>query len=300
MEDHDSPAPRSRSTRRRYLRLTGGAFASVAFGTTRSLAAPPPEPHGSAFGLLPRSAISFHLGVASYTFRKFDLERTLAMTRRVGLDFICLKSFHLPLEAKPDEIAAVAAKVKSAGITLYGGGVIAMKSEQDVTHAVDYAMAAGMKTITAAPTPEILPVIDQIIKKHDITIAIHNHGPTDRHFPTPESVYEKVESLDRRIGLCIDIGHTVRVGADLVASIRKCGDRVFDLHVKDVTAATPQGAGTPLGRGIIDVPGLVRALIEIKYRGVAAFEYEEQPDDPLPGLAESVGYLKGVLATIGE
>ena len=140
--------------------------------------------------------------------------------------------------------------------------------------------------------------IDEKIKMYDIQVAIHNHGPGDPHFPTPQSVYEKVERLDRRIGLCIDIGHTVRIGADLLGSVRKFGDRLFDLHIKDVTAATPRGVGTPLGRGIIDIPGLVRALNEVKFKGVAAFEYEEQPDDPLPGLAESVGYLKGVLATI--
>jgi sugar phosphate isomerase/epimerase len=133
---------------------------------------------------------------------------------------------------------------------------------------------------------------------YDIKVAIHNHGPGDRFFPTPESVYDRVSSLDRRIGLCIDIGHTVRIGADLLGSVRKYGDRLFDLHIKDVTAATPQGAGTPLGRGIIDIPGLVRALVEIKFKGVAAFEYEEQPDDPLAGLAESVGYMRGVIAAI--
>ena len=117
--------------------------------------------------------------------------------------------------------------------------------------------------------------------------------------PDPAKRLQRGQSHSTRvIGLCIDIGHTVRIGADLLGSIRKCGDRVFDLHIKDVTAATPQGKGTPVGRGIIDFPGLVRALIEVKFKGVAAFEYEEQPDDPLPGLAESVGYLKGVLAAI--
>ncbi len=280
-------------SRRQCLRLTGGALASLAlFRESRTAGATQPE------AARPRAPIPFHLGLASYTCRKFNLDTTLAMTQRVGLDRICLKSFHLPLDATPAAIAAAAEKVKAAGIVLYGGGVISMKTDRDVTHAFDYARAAGMTLITAAPTPEILPVIDGKIKMYDIQVAIHNHGPTDRHFPTPESVYEKVDSLDRRIGLCIDIGHTVRVGADLVGSVRKCGDRLFDLHIKDVTAATPQGKGTPLGRGIIDIPGVVRALIEVKFKGVAAFEYEEQPDDPLPGLAESVGYMRGVIAAM--
>jgi sugar phosphate isomerase/epimerase len=173
-----------------------------------------------------------------------------------------------------------------------------MKSERDIVQAFEYAQAAGMRTITAAPIPDVLPVLDERIKNYDIVVAIHNHGPTDRYFPTPQSVYDAVKSLDHRIGLCIDIGHTVRVGADLLGSVRSCGERLFDLHIKDVTAATPEGHGVPLGRGIIDFPGLVRALIEVKFKGVAAFEYEEQPDDPLPGLAESVGYLKGVIATL--
>jgi sugar phosphate isomerase/epimerase len=279
-------------TRRQYLRFTAGTLGALALLPEPGIAGSE-QPAGSRS----RTTAGFHLGLASYTCRKFDLDRTLAMARRVGLDHICLKSFHLPLDAKPAEIAAVAEKVKAAGLVLYGGGVITMKTEREVTQAFDYAKAAGMALVTAAPTPEILPLVDQKVKMYDIQVAVHNHGPGDRYFPTPQSVYERVENLDRRIGLCIDIGHTVRIGADLVGSVRKFGDRVYDLHVKDVTAATPQGGGVPLGRGIIDIPGLVRALIEIKFKGVAAFEYEEQPDDPLPGLAESVGYMRGVMAT---
>jgi sugar phosphate isomerase/epimerase len=273
--------------------MTGGAIVSLAAApTARAWGATGAEPARS------KSRIPFHLGLASYTLRNFSLDRALAMTRRVGLERICLKSVHLPLDAKPAEIATVAGKVKQAGLILYAGGVISMKSERDVVQAFDYAKVAGLPMITAAPAPELLPVLDEHVKKYDIAVAIHNHGPGDRYFPTPKSVYDAVKALDRRIGLCIDIGHTVRIGADLSGSIRSCGDRVFDLHVKDVTAATQEGHGTPVGRGIIDFPGLVRDLIEVKFKGVAAFEYEEQPDDPLPGLSESVGYLKGVLAVI--
>jgi inosose dehydratase len=279
------------STRRRYLQVTGGALASLALvPRSRARAAT------GAGASRPKREIPFHLGLASYTLRTFDLDRALAMTGRVGLDRICLKSMHLPLDAKHAEISAVVEKVKRAGLILYGGGVVTMRRERDIVQAFEYAKAAGMRTVTAAPIPEVLPVLDRHIKNYDVVVAIHNHGPGDRYFPTPQSVYDAIKSLDHRIGLCIDIGHTVRVGADLLGSVRSCGDRLFDLHIKDVTAATPQGRGVPVGRGIIDFPGLVRALIEVKFKGVAAFEYEEEPDDPLPGLAESVGYMRGVLA----
>lgn len=240
----------------------------------------------------------FALGLASYTLRKFDLDQTLAMTRRVGLTHICLKSFHLPLDATPEQIAAAVAKVKEAGLDLYGGGVITMKTEKDVNQAFEYAKAAGIRTIVGAPVPDVLPLVSQKVKQSGIEVAIHNHGPGDKVYPTPESIYQKVEKFDKRIGLCIDVGHTLRIGADPVADVERFADRLLDLHIKDVSAAKPEGQTVEIGRGVIDIPALLRALIKTGYSRVASFEHEKDENDPLAGLAESVGYIRGVLAAI--
>jgi sugar phosphate isomerase/epimerase len=246
----------------------------------------------------PAAKRTFELGLASYTLRKFPLDKTLAMTRRVGLKYICLKSFHLPLEAKPEEIASAAAKVKAAGIVLYGCGVVSMNKPADVEQAFDYAKAAGMKTIVAAPKPDLLPLVEKKVREHGIQVAIHNHGPGDKTYPTPQSIYEKVCELDKRIGICIDIGHTLRIGADPVESTRKYADRILDIHMKDVSAASPQGQTVEVGRGVIDIPAFLRALRDIKYCGIVSFEHEKDENDPLAGLAESVGYVRGVLAVV--
>jgi sugar phosphate isomerase/epimerase len=281
------------ASRRRFLQTTGAAAASLTWAgqTPIATAAEPP-------GRKAKPPKPFQLGVASYTFRKFDLEKALAMTRRVGLRYICFKSFHLPLEATPDQIAAAVAKVQQAGLVLYSGGVITMRNQKEIDQAFEYARAAGMKMIIGAPTAEVLPLVDAKIRQTGIAVAIHNHGPGDKNFPTPQSVYEKVKDFDRRLGLCIDVGHTIRVGADPVESARKYADRLLDVHMKDVTAATPKGSEIEVGRGIIDIPGLLRTLMGVNFAGVVSFEYEPQPDDPLPGLAESVGYVKGVLAML--
>jgi hypothetical protein len=220
------------------------------------------------------------------------------MCRRVGLNHICLKSFHLPLEATAGEITAAVAKVRQAGIQLYGGGVISMKTDAEVDHAFQYAKTAGMKRIIAAPSPEILPRIEQKVQQYDIQVCIHNHGPGDRYFPTPEIAYEKIKGFDQRVGLCHDIGHTLRYGEDPIAQTKSCADRMLDIHLKDVTEATRKGEAIACGRGVIDLPLLVRTLVQIGYSGIASFEYEAQPDDPLPGLAESVGYINGVMDTL--
>ena len=287
-----------KQTRRRFLQAAGlGAAASL----TQA---------GSSFGRDLRSRGKrqtqgrragkrlFELGLASYTLRKFKLDETLAMTKQLGLKYICFKSFHLPLESTEAEIKEVVAKVKEAGLTLYGGGVISMKKEADVHRAFDYAKAAGMKVIIGVPAPDLLALVNEKVQQYDIKVAIHNHGPTDELYPTPASAYEKIKDLDKRIGLCNDIGHTQRAGVDPSVSAKKSADRLLDVHMKDVSAATAKGHGVEIGRGVIDIPRFLRTLLQIKYAGIVAFEYEKDAEDPLAGLAESVGYVRGVLATV--
>jgi sugar phosphate isomerase/epimerase len=278
-----------KQSRRDFIRMTGAAVAASLVGTSSSLSAPK-EPAQSTQARL------FGLGLASYTLRKFNLDQTLAMAQRVGLKYIALKSVHLPLESTQPEIEAVAAKVKEAGLELYGGGVIYMKNEAEVNQAFDYAKAAGMKVIIGSPELELLSLVNKKVQEYDIKLAIHNHGPGDKTYPTPASAYEKIKDLDKRVGLCDDIGHTQRAGVNPSESAERFADRLLDIHIKDVSQATAKGQAVEVGRGVIDIPGYLRTLIRVGYAGVVAFEYEKDADDPLAGLAESVGYVKGVLA----
>jgi len=246
-----------------------------------------------------KSKAKFELGLASYTLREFNLDDTLAMTKRVGLKYICFKSMHLELNSTPAQIESTVQKVKDAGLILYGGGVIYMKNEKQVNDAFDYAKAAGMKIIVGVPQPELLPLVNEKVRQYDIKVGIHNHGPTDKVYPTPASAYEKIKDLDKRIGLCNDIGHTMRAGIDPAVSARKYADRLLDVHIKDVSEATAKGHGVEIGRGVIDMPKFLKTLIKIDYDDIVSFEYEKDGKDPIAGLAESVGYVKGVLAAIG-
>lgn len=278
--------------RRQFLQLAGaGAAASLAGGNV-SLG------QARRAGRRRAGKPLFQLGLASYTLKEFNLDETLEMTNKVGLKYVCFKKFHLELDSTPAQIEATVAKVKAAGLTLYGGGVISMKKEDEVHQAFDYAKAAGMSVIVAGPSPEMLPLIEKKVKQYDIKVAIHNHGPGDKHFPTPAIALKKIKDLDKRIGMCHDIGHTKRYGADPIAETELCGDRLHDVHIKDVSAANKDGHGVEIGRGIIDIPRFVRTLVKMKYAGIVSLEYEKEPKDPLAGLAESVGYVRGVIATL--
>ena len=279
-------------SRREFLTVAAaGTAAAFVAGNVSS-------PHQAALAAVTPQSAKFELGLASYTLRKFDLNQTLAMTKRVGLKHIAFKDFHLAMNSTPEQIQEAVVKVKDAGLDLYGGGVIYMRNEQEVSRAFEYAKAAGMRVIIGVPNPELLPLVDKKVKEYDIKIAIHNHGPTDKMYPITATAYEKIKNLDPRIGLCDDIGHTIRAGVDPSASIEEFADRLFDVHFKDVSAATPQGSAVEVGRGVIDIPQVVRTLIKINYTGIVSFEYEKDENDPLPGLAESVGYVRGVLKVL--
>ena len=243
--------------------------------------------------------IKFQLGLASYTCRNFDQVKAIEMSRRAGLKMICFKDMHLKMESTDEQCAAAAEACKKAGLTLYGCGVVNMPNEAAINNAFRYAQAAGMNTIISTPKPELLPMVEEKVKETGIYIAIHNHGPGDNVYPTPESIMQKISSFDKRIGLCIDVGHTARIGADVVKSLRDYRDRIHDIHFKDETKAASDGQTCICGRGVLDLPAYISTLMEIGYDRVVSFEYEADANDPLPGLMESVGYTRGMMRMLG-
>jgi inosose dehydratase len=237
------------------------------------------------------------MGITTYTLRKFPLDQAIEMILKAGVKYVSLKDSHLAMKSTAEQRHEVHDKLRKAGLTLTGGGVIAIKNaEKDVQAVFQYAKDAGMRTIVCSPEPEALDLVEKAVRDFDLRVAIHNHGPGDKHFPSPFDVWKMVKERDKRMGLCIDVGHTVRIKVDPVEAITQCKDRLYDFHMKDVTAATPQGSPTELGKGVIDIPAVLKALLAIKYDGNVALEYEANPDNPMPGVLESYAFVRGVLA----
>jgi sugar phosphate isomerase/epimerase len=245
-----------------------------------------------------KNEFDFKLGVASYSLRNFSRKEALEMTVRCGMDRICFKSMHLPLDSGKAEIKQAVADCREKGVTLYGGGVIYMNSKAEVDQAFEYAKTAGMELIVGVPQHELLEYVEEKVKDYDIKLAIHNHGPGDDLYPSAESAYNLIKNMDKRMGLCIDIGHTKRIDRDPEQDVKDFFDRVHDIHIKDVTAAKADGTTCIIGRGVIDIPSFLETVVKMGYKGTLALEYEADGNDPLPGMMESFGYTKGVLAML--
>jgi sugar phosphate isomerase/epimerase len=244
----------------------------------------------------PETGESFKVGMAGYTFVKFDLDKTLETLEKADVHYLCIKDFHLPLNSTGEQIAAFQAKLKSKKVTGYAVGPLYMKTEAEVDRAFDYAKRVGVKLIVGVPTYELLPYVDKKVKEYDFHYAIHLHGPDIELFPDADDVWESVKDLDPRLGMCLDIGHDTRNGKDPVADLKKYHSRVFDIHIKDVTGDTKTGYSVEIGRGIIDIPAFVNMLREVNYTGVCSLEHEKNMENPFMGIAESIGYFRGVIA----
>lgn len=242
----------------------------------------------------------FKLGVASYSFRKFSREQAIQMTKQLGTPYLNVKDFHLPLDSTPEQIDAAKKEFADAGIITVGCGNVNFQKDDpaDIRAKFEYARRAGFPLIVCAPTAITLPKLEPFVKEYNIKIAVHNHGPEDTHFPTPQSVLKIVKDMDPRCGLCIDIGHTARTGVDVVASIAEAGPRLLDMHVKDLAQTRVKESQVAVGEGKLPFPQIFLQLIKMKYGGCVNLEYEIDPDNPLPGMQKSFSYMRGVLAGI--
>ncbi len=257
---------------------------------------------GFAFAGENKSASSspIRLGIASYTFRNFDQAHLIDFMKQLKTAYLNLKDTHLPMTPL-DQVATKAAEYRAAGMTLTALGTIYFPKDDDddIRAKFEYCKAAGVSLIVGAPTHETLPRVEKFVKEYNIRVGIHNHGPEDKQWPSPLTVLDAVKDMDPRMGCCIDVGHTMRTGTDVVDAIRKAGPRLFDIHMKDLAQSNVKESQVAVGDGLMPVPQIFKALIEMRYPGQVDLEYEIFPSDPLPGVIKSFAYMRGVLAGMG-
>lgn len=281
------------------MKLTRRNFVKTA-GTGVIAASLPAFTSGAGNELPVKVADTFRLAIAGYSFAKLNLDQSLAIMKKVGVNFLGVKDFHLPLTSSKEVIDETLAKMKSFGVEPYGVGPIYMKSETAVDQAFAYARLVGVNLLVGVPDIKFLPYVEKKVKEYNIKLAIHNHGPDLPLYSSPEDVWKEIRNLDPRIGFCLDIAHTARLGLDPIEACVKFKDRIYDFHIWDVDKPEKAGWCVEAGRGIIDFPGFFKTLRDQKYSGTCSLEYGKDMNDPLAGIAESIGYFNGVLGGLGK
>ena len=244
--------------------------------------------------------LPIRLGIASYTFRSFDAQHLMDFAKQLKTPWLNLKDMHLPM-TPVDQIKPKADAYRANGFILTAAGTIYFTKvdDADIRPKFEYLKAAGIPMTVCMPSREVVPALEKYVKEYDIRLAIHNHGPEDKNFPSPLDVLAAVDKLDPRIGLCIDVGHTMRAGTDVVDAIKRAGPRLFDVHMKDLANGSEKDSQVAVGEGIMPVRAIFQALIDQHYPGYVDLEYEIHADDPMPGVLKSFASMRDTLNKMG-
>lgn len=242
-----------------------------------------------------RGSDDFRIGVAGYSYRKFDIDQTLKYLQSMDVKYLSVKDFWLPLDSTVEQMDAFKAKCASYGVEGYILGPIYMRTQEQVDKTFDYVARYGSDMFIGVPNYELLDYVLAKVKETGIRVAIHTHGPDGAAFPDIRTIVEMVKDPSLGVGCCMDLGHTFRSGYDVAKDIRKYGKWIYDIHIKDETAASKAGKTWEMGRGVMDFEPIVKALRKIGYKGVVSLEFEKNANDPHPGVAESIGYLRAVM-----
>lgn len=279
------------TTNRRNFLMGSAGLAALGLGAVEAAAAP--EPADGQAG-------DIKLGVASYSLRGFSRDVAIKAIKQLGTPYVNVKEFHLPYRDTPEDLRRGVKRFQDAGLTITGGGTISLQKDDDadIRRYFEYAKNCGMPQMIIAPTKQTMPRIERFVKEYDIRVAIHNHGPEDRHFSSPYIALEVIQGMDPRVGLCIDVGHTMRDRVDVVKSIADAGPRLLSLHMKDLAKSEDKASQVEVGKGVMPVVAIFRQLKKMNFAGYVDLEYEINEENPLPGMKESFAYMRGVLAAL--
>ncbi len=290
---------------RRYFLKTAGTIGAgiglLGLGNSRLLAAP------SANGAPNAEKLGWHLGCQAYTFRKFTFYEAIDQIASVGLHYVETYPGQKLSRQKPNILTnasvspairkEIKKKLADSGVKLinhYLNGLT--KKEADTRRLFDYAKDMGVETIVSEPTPDAFDTIEKLCNEYGINLAVHNHPAPSRYW-NPETVLQVCKGRGKRIGACPDTGHWVRSGIKAVDALKKLEGRIISFHVKDVSEFGVRKAhDVPWGTGAADAEAVLAEVHRQGFKGVFSIEYENNPENPLPDVAQSVAYFDKVAA----
>lgn len=283
------------ATRREF---TTGLAAAAAGVTLAPRAAAKARMKPSVFG-------GVQVGVQSYTFRAFDIDRMIAAMTSIGISSVELWNGHLePMKTTEDGFRAVKRKFDDAGITVnaYCANFPNTATDEHLERAFRGAALLGTKVMTSSVEQPIVPRLDQWCRKHKIRMGLHNHWLGDKWFKGDKSINfegpadwaRALEGRSEYLGINLDIGHFSASGHDPVPYFREHHGRIFNLHVKDRDKDADH-TYRKFGEGATPIAEVLRLARDLKFRYAANIEYEMDERDPTEGVRHSFEYVKKIL-----
>ncbi|MGI9474557.1 MAG: sugar phosphate isomerase/epimerase family protein [Rubripirellula sp.] len=276
-------------TRRRFLAASATVLASSTLASHQAIASPEVDRFGG-----------WPVGIQSFSLRKFSLDEAIRHMQGLGVHFVEFYSKHVPIDSTAEQLGELSSKLNAADIQMSSHGVNKFTSDHDANRTVfEFAKRAGLKNITANPTPDAFDSLDKLVAEFDIRICIHNHGP-GASYDKINDVVEAVKDHDPRIGACVDTGHFIRSKEDPIEAVTRLGNRVFALHIKDEETQEKKSRNVIIGDGFLDVTKLFQTLKAVNFPvdGSISLEYEANADNPIDDIQQCLNVAEEAIAKV--
>jgi inosose dehydratase len=281
-------------SRRRFVGMACGTLGGAALATQVLHAM------GPARWIAENAPANFQLGIQLYSLREFPLDVALQHAKEIGFKQVEFYGGMFAIDSSDEKIEGVVKQVQSLGLKISAHGVNGFGKDAAANRKVfEFAKKAGIKTISADPTPEAFDSLNGLVKEFDIRIAIHNHGPNHRYNKAVD-VLRAIDGKDERIGACADLGHFIRSGERPTDVIRLLKGRLYGIHLKDFAEMQDKTQGVILGKGHLNCSEVFEALQQAKFPedGALSLEYEENPKDPIADIRECYAIASKALSSV--
>lgn len=249
----------------------------------------------------------FPIAVQCWTFRHFSFFESLQKIKDLGIRYVQPYPGQILDKDNPglgfdhnlpdEQIERVKSQLEDMGLSLVSYGVVDFANdEEEMEKVFAFARKMGIRTIVTEPSYDDYFLIEKMVKKHGIRIAVHNH-PEPSKYARPETVLYRVDGLDQRIGACTDTGHWMRTGVVPVEALRALEGRIQDVHLKDLNVfGTKDAYDVPFGEGEAHVHDILAELTLQDYAGFISIEHERKEDieNPSPAVEKGLAYIRSI------
>ncbi|MBH10639.1 MAG: hypothetical protein CMG74_09875, partial [Candidatus Marinimicrobia bacterium] len=247
------------------------------------------------------------LGSQAWTFRKFSFYEMLNMMHDLKLHYLEAYPGQVLDKNEPDvkfdhylsdvHITEIKQVLKDNDIILLNYGVVGFDNNEKSAQTVfEFAKKMGVQTIITEPNYNDYSIIEKMVEKYNIQVAVHNH-PYPSKYAYPKTVLNHINGLDERIGACVDIGHWLRTGVDPIAGLKLLEGRILDVHLEDLDEIGSKNANTvSFGEGMANVHDILAELTRKNYYGMLAIELEQEQIifNPIPTIEKSKKYIDDI------
>ena len=235
----------------------------------------------AAAGTQLHAAYRLNIGIGTYTYHSLSMDDMVTQLVELGIKEIEMSRGEFMLMKPPTDEMCRSARTKfdRAGIRCLSYYTATIKDDKDLDYAVRFAGLLGAHNVTGDATGDMLRKIDERFTREGLTFGIHNHFFKGEKFPfeSPDDVLKALAGRSKTMGATLDTGQFASCGYDTVEAVRKLAPYLKMVHLKDIKAAGGE-VNVLIGQGIAKIPGVMKELHKVSYRGLVAIEYEKEGD----------------------